>query len=503
MHLDIDIKGVTCNSRKVKPGFAFVAIKGEKEDGNDYIREAIANGASVVYTEVNPGDLPLNVPVIRVENSRAVLGKLLSRFYGFPSEKLNMIGVTGTNGKTTTTYMIENIFRRAGYSTGLIGTVMVKAGDNYYPHGLTTPDSEDLHKYLAEMVDQGVYAAVMEVSSHGLKYRRVDSVRFNTAVHTNITPDHLDAHSSFEEYVSTKKRLFNMLPPGAAAIINTDDPHGLELVRDNPKLLILTYGLGAKASITASSIDVNSLGTSYTYCLQRSFTSVMGNDVEPQEIPINLTVPGKHNIYNSLAAATVGLLYGIEPKVVQAALKNFKGVWRRMQVIYREDFTVIDDFSHNPGSYEAALETVQTMDYNNLYIVNAIRGGRGDEINRINASVISNWANLLDVKEVLVTSSEDVVEESDRVTDGERMAFMSELKKAGVKARHYELLEQAVEEAISKAGKGDLVLLMGAQGMNRGQDIFRDKMDGRSRIRRRDFTDLPFEYQHGNTINPS
>ena len=194
-----------------------------------------------------------------------------------------MIGVTGTNGKTTTTFMIENIFRRAGYSTGLIGTVMVKAGDNYYPHGLTTPDSEELQKYLAEMVDQGVYAAVMEVSSHGLKYRRVDSVRFNTAVHTNITHDHLDAHSSFEEYVSTKKRLFNMLPPGAAAIINTDDPHGLELVRDNPKLLILTYGLGAKASITASSIDVNSLGTSYTYCLQRSFTSVMGSDVEPRK----------------------------------------------------------------------------------------------------------------------------------------------------------------------------------------------------------------------------
>jgi UDP-N-acetylmuramoyl-L-alanyl-D-glutamate--2,6-diaminopimelate ligase len=294
-----------------------------------------------------------------------------------------------------------------------------------------------------------------------------------------------------------------MLPPGAAAIINTDDPHGLELVRDNPKLLILTYGLGAKASITASSIDVNSLGTSYTYCLQRSFTSVMGNDVEPQEIPINLTVPGKHNIYNSLAAATVGLLYGIEPKMVQAALKSFKGVWRRMQVIYQEDFTVIDDFSHNPGSYEAAFETVQTMDYNNLYIVNAIRGGRGEEINRINASVISSWANLLDVKEVLVTSSEDAVKESDRVTDGERDTFMSELKKAGVKARHYDLLGQAVEEAINKAGKGDLVLLMGAQGMNRGQDVFRDKMDDRSRIRRMDITDLPFEYLHGNTINPS
>ena len=349
MHLDIDIKGVTCDSRKVKPGFAFVAIKGEREDGNEYIKEAVTNGASVVYTEDNPVELPVNTPVIKVDNSRAVLARLLSKFYGFPSEKLSIIGVTGTNGKTTTTFMIENIFRHAGYSTGLIGTVMIKAGDNYYPHGLTTPDSEELQKYLAEMVDQGVYVVVMEVSSHGLKYQRVDSVRFNTAVHTNISPDHLDAHSSFEEYVSTKKRLFNMLPQGAAAIINTDDPHGLELVLDNSKLFILTYGLGAKASITASSIDMNSFGISYTYCLQRSFTSIMGSDVEPQEIPIRLGVPGKHNVYNSLAAATVALLYGIEPKVIQAALKDFKGVWRRMQVIHREDFTVIDDFSHNPG----------------------------------------------------------------------------------------------------------------------------------------------------------
>ncbi|MGI6703609.1 MAG: Mur ligase family protein [Clostridia bacterium] len=503
MHLDIDIKGVTCDSRRVKPGFAFVAIRGEKEDGNDYIQEAIAKGASVIYTQDNPEQLPINIPVIRVENPRSVLAKLLSRFYGFPSEKLNMIGVTGTNGKTTTSFMTEFIFRQAGYATGLIGTVMVKAGSNYYPHGLTTPDSECLQKYLAEMAGQKVYAVVMEVSSHGLKYQRVDAIRFNAAVHTNITPDHMDTHSSFQEYVSTKRRLFNMLPPGAAAIINTDDPYGLELVRDNPKLLILTYGLGAKASVTASSIDMNNFGISYTCCLQRSFTNVMGGDVEPQEIPITLTIPGKHNVYNSLAAVTVGLLYGIEPQVIQSALRGFKGVWRRMQVIHREDYIVIDDFSHNPGSYEAAFETVQAMDYNNLYIINAIRGSRGEEINRANASAIANWANLLDAKEILVTSSSDVVDHEDHVTDGEREIFMEELKKADVKTRFFDMLEPAIEEVICKAKTGDTILLMGAQGMNKGQDIFRIKMDRLSRIKRRDITTLPFEYLSNNTTNPS
>lgn len=482
MHLGIDIKGITCDSRRVKPGFAFFAIRGEREDGNDYIKEAINKGASVIYTEANPGSLPTNIPVIRVQDVREYMAGMLSKFYGFPSEKLNVIGVTGTNGKTTTSFMIERIFRYGGHSTGLIGTVLVKAGGKYYSRSLTTPDSEHLQEYLAEMAEQKVYAAVLEVSSHGLKFRRTDAIDFDVAVHTNITPDHMDTHNSFQEYISTKKRLFNMLPPGAAAIINTDDPRGLELIRDNVKLLILTYGLGAKASITASSIDVSGFGTSYTCCLQRSFTNIFGHDVEPQEIPITLAIPGKHNIYNSLAAVTVALLYGIEPQTIQMALKGFKGVWRRMQVINSDDYTIIDDFSHNPGSYEAAFETIQAMDYNDLYIVNAIRGGRGEEINRANAAVVSNWANLLDAREILVTGSEDVVGQKDSVTGGEKEAFMAELKKAGINPKYYDSLKPAITGAMGRAKKGDIILFLGAQGMNKGQDIFR---------------------MYNNTINPS
>lgn len=503
MHLTINIKGITCDSRKVKPGFAFVAIRGEKEDGNVFIQEAVNNGAAVIYTDEQPSEIPVNVPVIRVGNARAALAKLLAKFYDFPSEKLNTIGVTGTNGKTTTSFMIESVFREAGYSTGLVGTVLTKVADKYYPHGLTTPDSECLQRYLAEMVERNVYAAVIEVSSHGLKYHRVASIRFNAAVHTNITPDHMDTHSGFTDYLNTKKRLFNMLPTGAAAIINTDDPYALELVRDNPNLLILTYGLGAKASITASSIGISTPGISYTCCLQRSFTNIMGNDVEPQEIPIRLGVPGKHNVYNSLAAVTVGLLYGIRPAVIQKALREFKGVWRRMQVIYGDGFVVIDDFSHNPGSYEAAFETVQTMNYNDLFIVNAIRGGRGEEINRVNASVISNWANLLGVKDVIVTASRDVVDEADRVTDNEKEIFLKELTKSDVKAYYHETLEQAVEQVINTVGKGDIVLFMGAQGMNKGQDLFNEKISKKVKIQRRDISSMPIEYLYPDTINPS
>ncbi len=476
MFLDIDIKGVTCDSRKVKPGYAFVAVKGEKMDGNHFIDEAIEKGAAVIYTGEQPDCLPYNVPVIKVKNPRVTLAGLMARLYDYPSEKLNVIGITGTNGKTTTAHMVETIFRTAGFNTGLIGTILIKAGNKYYPHMLTTPDSEHLQKYLKEMVDKNVYAAVMEVSSHGLKHHRVDYIDFDVAVHTNITPDHMDTHPTLEDYIKIKRRLFNMLPPGGAAIINTDDPYGLALVRENARPLILSYGLGSKSSITASSIDFNSTGISFTCCIQRSFTNMMGNDVEAQEIPLELQIPGKHNVYNSLASVAVALLYGIEPQVIQKALNGFRGVWRRMQRIYDGRFTVIDDFSHNPGSYEAAFETVQGMNYNNLFIVNAIRGNRGPEINRRNGAMIANWARILGAEEILVTSSRDVVEEADRVSDEEQQAFMHELEKEGLQVGHYNLLEEAIDRVLGKACKGDMILLMGAQGMNKGQDILMDKL---------------------------
>lgn len=477
MLLDIDIKGVTCDSRNVKTGYAFVAIKGENVDGNQFIHEAIDKGASVIYTSAEPDVLPNNVPVIKVENPRSTVAGLLARLYSYPSEKLNVIGVTGTNGKTTTAHMIETIFQTAGFNTGLIGTILIKAGDRYYPHLLTTPDSEHLQKYLREMVDRQVYAAIMEVSSHGLKHRRVDYVDFNVAVHTNITPDHMDTHDSFQDYINTKKRLFNMLPSGGAAVINTDDPYGIELIRENPRPLILSYGLGSKSSITASSIDFNNRGISFTCCLQRSFTNMIGNDVECHEIPLKLRVPGKHNIYNSLASVAVGLLYGIEPGIIQKALNNFKGVWRRMQAIYNNHFSIIDDFSHNPGSYEAAFETIQGMNYNNLYIVNAIRGSRGVEINKENGAVIANWAFLLGAKEVITTSSRDTVGEADWVNDEEKNAFIEELEKGGVYSEHFYQLEEALDCVLRKVNKGDLILLMGAQGMNKGQNIIQNKIN--------------------------
>ncbi|MDI6706723.1 MAG: UDP-N-acetylmuramyl-tripeptide synthetase [Bacillota bacterium] len=494
MYFDAKLKGITCDSRKVKPGYAFVAVKGEKEDGNSYIEEAIAKGAAVIFTEEDLKPLPFDVPVVKVENARLTLARLLARFYKYPSEKINVIGVTGTNGKTTTTYMIEEILRKAGFSTGLIGTVSMKIGSRYYPHTLTTPDSECLQRALAQMVEQDVYAAVMEVSSHGLKYHRVDCIDFNVAVHTNISEDHIDTHGSFEDYVNTKRRLFNMLGSGTTAVINGDDPHGLDLVRENPKPLILTYGLGAKSSITASSIDTSSIGASYTCCVQRSFTNMVGNDVEPQEIPLKLKVPGKHNVYNSLAATTVGLLYGVEPQVVQSALTGFNGVWRRMQIVYEEGFTVIDDFSHNPGSYEAVFETVQAMNYNDIHILSAIRGNRGPEINRANGKVIASWAGLLGAEEIIVTSSSDTVGDGDRVTMFEREAFLSELNKAGTCFVHFDTLEKAIEEVLQNVQKGDIVLLMGAQGMNRGQDILFDKLNRVSKIKKKDITALPFEY---------
>lgn len=479
MHLDIDIKGVTCDYRKVEPGYVFVDAEEDALSGNLHIKYALERGATAIYTGRNLETLPENVPVIKVQNPKKALAKLLSKFYGYPSEKINVIGVTGSNGKTVTSHMIEKIIKTAGYNTGLIDTVSIVLGGEKYPGRSNSYDSETLQELLARMVAKKIYATVLEVSLHQLVNYSVDSIDFNVAVHTVVSQEE-------RKNINVMRYLFNMLPSGGTAIINTDDPYGLALVKQNPMPLIITYGLGSKATITASSIDVSNTGVTYTCCLQRSFTNMLGNDVEPQEIPIRLRVPGRHNVYNSLAAVAVGLLFGVKGEVIQKALEDFKGVWRRMQIIYDNEFTVIDSFTHNPASYDAVFETVQSMDFNNLIIVAAVRGRGGTEINRENGAAVRHWASLLGAKEVIVTSSQDATESNYSVSNEEKEAFLQGIKGGQVDIKYFDSLEEALNRMLSGVGRGDMVVLMGAEGMNRAQDILMEKLNPESKDRKKD-----------------
>lgn len=464
----IEIQGVTSNSKKVKEGYAFVAIKGEKFNGNLYIQEAINNGAVVVYTEEDLKDN--SFPIIKVDDARKTLASLCNSFYNYPSNKLTIIGVTGTNGKTTTTQLIFRMLRDYGISAAMIGSLDININEETYKCQFTTPIAEEIYYYLNEMVKKGVRVLVMEVSSHGLKNKRVHGIEFDIAIHTNVDRDHMNFHKTIDNYIKSKKMLFDSLSKGKYAIINFDDENGLKLLEGNNNIYVVSYGLNPKSTITASSIDYYSV-TSLNYCLQRGITTISGLEIDPFEYPILLPLIGKHNVYNGLAAITCGLLLDIPISSIADTLKNSRAITRRMETIFNKEFKIIDDFSHNPASYEAALASVQTLEYNNLYIVNAIRGNRGIDINKENAEILRQWSDILGVKKLILTSSAEGCAPKDKVSDEERRTYEDIFSEGNVPYHFEETLQGAIEKAFNYLEEDDLLLLLGAQGMDLGRNI--------------------------------
>lgn len=464
----VEINGITCDSRKVSEGYVFVATKGKNTDGHNFIDEAIENGASIIFTETDMKNKEnRNVIIKKVDNARIVLSQLCHEFYGFSTEKMKVIGVTGTNGKTTTSHLIYNVLKEQGVSVGLIGTLYIKINEKSYHTNLTTPDPEQIFYYMSLMEKENVQVVVMEVSSHALESYRVHSIEFDIAVHTNIERDHLNHHKTMENYILSKKRLFDYLPSGKIGVINLDDEHGLKLLDNNEEILVITYGLNTKSTITASSIDLD-FNVAFTYCLQRGLTTLSGLEIEPFEYPISTNLLGKHNMYNSLAAITCCLLLDIPIKNVSESIKNSGSIYRRMEIIYNKEILIIDDFCHNPSSYESVFSTVQNMQYSNIHIVNAIRGNRGEGINEENAEVICSWKNLLGMKNLMITSSKDCVTSNDLVTNRELDTFLQVFQKNKISYEYFDSLLDAIQSVLERVNEGDLILLLGAQGMNRG-----------------------------------
>ncbi|WP_352417908.1 UDP-N-acetylmuramoyl-L-alanyl-D-glutamate--2,6-diaminopimelate ligase [Proteiniborus sp.] len=469
----ITITGVTCDSNKVQEGFAFVAIKGLKQNGNKYIREAVKNGASIIYTEE---DIAFdNVPVIKVKNSRKKLADLLNSFYDFPSHKLILIGITGTNGKTTTSYLLEHILKTAGIRAGVIGTLGIRFDGKHIPTNLTTPEPEILFRVLNEMVKEEIEVAIMEVSSHGLKLMRVNGLDFDIAIHTNIGFDHINFHKTKVDYIKSKKILFDSLKKNGISIINIDDKEGLKLIEGNLNTIAVTYGLNSKASITASSLKLTD-NIKFNLYIQRGLTALNSSEIEPMEIPVAMKLMGRHNVYNSLAAISGALCLGVQPYDIAKSLKEFSGIDRRLNVIYNKDYIVIDDFCHNPQGYEVVFETIQALDFNKLIIINAIRGSRGVEINRANAKVIGGWCSTMKDVRMLLTLSKDTIGAEDKVRDLETLAYKTVLDKMGIGYLVFETLNSALKEALKIVEKKDLILMLGAQGMDKGNSMIRNML---------------------------
>ncbi len=465
---DIQISGIAYHSGKVKQGDLFVAIKGYKTDGHKYIPDAIKNGAvAVVVEDLQPS---LDIPQFRVKDSRKALAALSDAYYGHPSQAMNIIGISATNGKTSTSFMTNAILERHGFKTGIIGTVMVKYGNYIEPSILTTPESLDLQRYFSHMRNQNISHVVMEVSSSALELKRVANVDFDIVTLNNINREHIDLHGSFERYYEVKSSLIRDAKPSAWAILNLDDPYSKALI-DKTKAKVLTYGIKDNTGdITIKDLDLSTGRAKFTVVIQNPIKN-NGFAYEPQEFDINLSVSGYHSVYNSLVAISAGLLCGVDIPTIQEAINSFKGVERRFQIIYDKGFKIIDDHFANPGNINVTLETLTMMNFNKLHLVYAIRGSRGVTTNRENAEAIARWAEKLGMKEIIATLSRSHVTEKDKVTPEEVEVFLEVMNKKGIKVHLYDELRDAISYGLSKISKGDVLLLAGCQGMDYGAKI--------------------------------
>ncbi|MFO7152635.1 MAG: UDP-N-acetylmuramoyl-L-alanyl-D-glutamate--2,6-diaminopimelate ligase [Bacillota bacterium] len=445
---DIDIKSIAYDSRKVEKGSLFVAIPGFKLDGHDFIGEAIEKGAVAVIGEKDV-DLKDDVLYVRVKDSRKALSEASSTFFGRPSEKMKVIGVTGTNGKTTTTYLIKAILDEAGFPTGVIGTVGIRMKDRLLPSERTTPESLELNRIFAEMQREGVEYVSMEVSSHSLKLHRVDSVRFEVGVFTNLTQDHLDFHENFEDYYSSKKKLFYL---SRKAAINADDPSGRRLCRELD-IPLLTYGIEEKADVKAENVKIDSNGVSFDVVYNGERKTVV------------YRVPGRFSVYNSLAAITAGLLLGIDLDTMAKALEKVKGVPGRFEPVDEgQDFTVIVDYAHTPDGLENVLNTIKSFAKGKIITVFGAGGDRDRTKRPLMGKVVARYSDYF-----IITS------DNPRSEDPE--AIIRDIEEGLDETSKYEKIvdrRAAIERAIEMASAGDVVLIAGKGHEN--YQIVKDKV---------------------------
>jgi UDP-N-acetylmuramoyl-L-alanyl-D-glutamate--2,6-diaminopimelate ligase len=363
-----EVRGVAYHSGQVSEGSLFVAIEGTQSDGHEYVHQAIDQGAHTVVVDKPIEPIP-GTTIIRVANTRAALAQISSRFYGFPSHSLAIIGITGTNGKTTTAYLLESILEACGLRVGVIGTVDVRYLGHVLPAPVTTPESLDLQRILRQMLDAGVTHVVMEVSSHGLDMHRVDETRFTVGLFTNLSQDHLDYHGTMEKYFAAKSRLFSHIlkiqgdtPP--LAVINADDVWGQQLcARVNGPLL--RYSVAADAEVRADKVQCDSAGI-------RALLHTPRGDLQ-----VHSSLIGRVNLYNLLAATSVAVGLGLPLEAIRTGEQSLARVPGRLESVPNDmGFQVLVDYAHTPDALEKALDSLKELQFRKIICVFGCGGDR-------------------------------------------------------------------------------------------------------------------------------
>lgn len=460
--------GITHDSRKVREKYVFAAIRGSVQDGHHFVREAVGKGAACIVCEK---ETAAPVPVCRTESVRDWLGRLSAAIYGNPSHQQHVVGVTGSNGKTTIAAMVQSFFLENGIPCGLIGTVENDINGVRTPAALTTPEAPDLQKMLSDLAAAGTRHAVMEVSAQGVEMGRIEGTRFSIGIFTNLTPDHLDFHRSMDAYANAKKRFMKSLSPDKTGIYNADDPVVRQAVRESP-CRVFTYSLrDPAADLSVQSLELRKSGSRFFVKASPRLQAATGGGIE--SIPFWIPLPGLHNVSNALAALLAGGLSGLPPFVMRRALQKFQPVTRRMQVFEWRGIRVVDDTAMNPGSIRAVLDSFHPHDYGRIFVVFAIRGNRGETVNRENAAALAGWWRewKKSAPQLIVTSSLGHTGPNDRVSPPEEAVFLGTLSQNGVPCTFCPELPDAIYLAANAAAAGDLLFLLGAQGMDEGGGI--------------------------------
>ncbi|MDP8313745.1 MAG: UDP-N-acetylmuramoyl-L-alanyl-D-glutamate--2,6-diaminopimelate ligase [Candidatus Celaenobacter antarcticus] len=452
---DIDISGISFDTRNLEKGDLFVAIKGIDADGHKYINKAIEKGASAVLFEDETHKLQdKNIPFIKARNSREALARIAAAFYGFPARKLKIIGVTGTDGKTTTSTLIHHILNETGHKAGLITSINVIIGDRVFQTGFhtTTPDALSIQKYLAEMVAAGTEYAVIETSSHGLAQYRVEACEYDIAVLTNITSEHLDFHKSREEYIHAKAHLFELLSLSykknnvpKISVLNYDDPSYSTLTKYDADQHF-SFGLSNKADFWADKILHNE-------------TKLKFNVHTPiDEFEIASPLLGEYNVYNILAAVTVAYSQNIPKDRIISAIDSLQNIKGRMELIPHThgDFNVIIDFAHTANALEQALRSVRVFTKNRIHVVFGSAGLRDIQKRKEMGIIAGKLAD-----KIYITAEDPRTESVEAIIEEVATGCAQEGRKEGIDFFMVPDREEAIEKAIISAQDGDTVITCG------------------------------------------
>jgi len=467
---DVNIEGISYDSRSVRPGDLFIAIKGEKSDGALFVRQAVEKGAAAVASE-RPVDIGSGAVHFTVPDARIFLADFSRILYRDPASKMQLAAVTGTNGKTTTTYLLDSIFRHAGFSSCLAGTIEMKTASRHFESRHTTPEAADLTHFLSLALREGCTHGTLEVSSHSLALKRVSGMKFKVGVFMNLTRDHLDFHKTMEDYFAAKRTLFtpengNGIESG---VFNIDDPYGKRLA-DGFNGRTIRFGFSSRADLHVLETGISSEGTELRLATPSG------------EMKIRTGLIGRHNAYNIMAAAGAALSLGIETGKVREGIESLKNVPGRFErVDAGQDFTVIVDYAHTPDALENLLQLVTTLPHEKIITVFGCGGDRDASKRPVMGSISVSRSDIS-----IITSDNPRSENPISIIEG----IVAGVQNGPGTYRVVPDRREAIEHAVSSAGKGDIVVIAGKghedyQLINGRKNPFDDREVARDLIQRR------------------